>query len=233
MAKTKKIQVLVLQPIRSTHPPRLIDQAKRLLARLPDANPTMQFEVVQEYFEPIEVPDGASKYYPHAVVRNAMLDSYLKEKHDYVLWIDSDLIDYDADLPTRMHEANPHGITAPLILLSELSGYRDRFYDIGGFIENGKQAGMFRPFFTQHDTLIDLDSVGCLYLIPADVFRNIPVGDGAALDEPPRYAPAPSDYYVEHWPVMQAAKQLGYRVCALTTARAIHAWLPAFGLPVN
>jgi hypothetical protein len=48
-----------------------------------------------------------------------------------------------------------------------------------------------------------------------------------------RYSPPPTDYYVEHWSVMQEAKKRGYRIVALTTVHAIHAWLPDYGLEVN
>jgi hypothetical protein len=48
-----------------------------------------------------------------------------------------------------------------------------------------------------------------------------------------RYSPPPTDYYVEHWSVMQEAKKRGYRIVALTGVHAVHAWLPDYGLEVN
>ena len=221
------MNILVLQPTRPTNPPALRLIAQQLLARLPDANPGMSFEMHADVCD-IEIYVSPSKYTAHATARNWMLDQYLTEQHDYVFWVDSDLIDYPADLPMRLHATNPGGITAPLVLLDasparlRYDADPERFYDIGGFIERGIRAGLWQPWFNQSGELIDLDSVGCIYLAPAALYR-----DGV------RYAPAETDYYVEHYSVCQAAKARGYRVCALTTARAIHAWLPDYGLPVN
>lgn len=215
------MRVLVLQPIRPSHPPALRAVADALLARMVETCTAFAFDVRQDDAA-LDVPPHRSKYQRHATVRNYMLDCYLRPEHDAVLWVDSDLIDYPADLPLRLHAANPGGITAPLALLSETSGWKDRFYDIGGFIENGARARMFRPWFEQQCDVIELDSVGCCYLAPADLYR-------AGV----RYAPPPTDYYVEHWSVMKQARERGYRVCCLTTARAVHAWLPDYGLGVN
>jgi hypothetical protein len=215
------MNILVLQPIRPNHPPALRERASALLAALPAANPGMRFDIRQDDTA-LAIPEHPSLYKKHAMVRNYMLDTYLRDEHDAVLWVDSDLVEYDAALPSLLHAANPGGITAPLALLSPTSGWADRFYDIGGFIEDGRRAQMWRPWFEQQGDVIELDSVGCCYLAPAELYRA-----GA------RYAPPPTDYYVEHWSVMRQAKQRGYRICALTTARAIHAWLPDYGLEAN
>lgn len=215
------MNILVLQPIRPSNPPALRAVADALLARLESANPGMRFDICQDD-SAIPIPPHPSIYMRHATVRNYMLDTYLKPEHDAVLWIDSDLIDYPSDLPTLLYQAAPGAIVAPLVLLSETSGWKDRFYDIGGFVERGNRARMWQPWFDQDGTLIDLDSVGCCYLTPATLYQ-----DGV------RYAPPPTDYYVEHWSVMQQARRRGYRVCCLTTARAVHAWLPDYGVPAN
>lgn len=148
-----------------------------------------------------------------------MLEQYLKEKHDYVLWIDSDLVDYPADIPTLLYEANPSGITAPLALLDKCG---ERFYDIGGFIENGRRFSMAKPYCSQDGPVWELDSVGCLYLAPASLYQS-----GI------RYAPPSSDYYVEHWSVMQQAKKRGVRILALRDVVCKHAYMPDYGLGFN
>lgn len=222
------MNILVLQPIRPTNPPALRARADALLARLPAANPGMTFAVCQDD-RAVEIPPHPSQYMRHATIRNFMLDTSLTPDHDAVLWIDSDLIAYPADLPTLLHNANPGGITAPLALLDR---FANRFYDIGGFVERGHSARLSAPWFDQTGDLIDLDSVGCCYLIPADVYRA-----GVRYHPPPRDAWQADDgrveYRVEHNSVMAAARAMGYRVCCLTTARAIHAWLPDYGLVPN
>jgi hypothetical protein len=99
---------------------------------------------------------------------------------------------------------------------------QNRFYDIGGFIEKGNRARMWPPHFDQQGAVIELDSVGCCYLVPAALYR-----DGV------RYSPPPTDYYVEHWSVMQAAKRRGYRIVALSGVQVTHAWLPDYGLELS
>ena len=210
--------ILVLQPVRPSNPPALRVIADALLGRLIAANGGMKLTVCQDD-SAIPIPPHPSRYMRHATVRNYMLDRYLRPEHTHVLWIDSDLIDYPAELPSLLMEANPEGITAPFAMLDK---WPSRFYDIGGFIEQGNRARMWPPHFEQDGPVIDLDSVGCCYLAPAQLYR-----DGV------RYQPPASDYYVEHWSVMQAAKRRGYRICALRDVRAIHAWLPDYGLEAN
>lgn len=225
------MNILVLQPIRPDHPPALRKQAAILLGRLEHANIGMIFDIRQDDTR-LPIPDHPSRYIKHATVRNYMIDTYLTNEHDAVFWVDSDLIDYDADLPSRLHTANPGGITAPLALLADPNPYgRDRFYDIGGFVEHERSAEAYPPYFHQAGDVIELDSVGCCYLAPAALYRdNV------------RYSPPPCDrwiagermeYRVEHNSVMAQARAQGYKVCCLTTARAIHAWLPAYGLSEN
>jgi hypothetical protein len=221
------VNILVLQPIRPSNPPALRARADALLERMLGANPSTSFDIAQDD-SAIDIPPHPSLYMRHATVRNHMLDTYLRKEHTHVLWVDSDLVDYPADLPTLLHEAAPGAIVAPLAILGDspdpvrkIHG-KDRFYDVGGFIENGNRARFFPPYFIQEGDVIELDSVGCCYLAPASLYQ-----DGV------RYAPPPTDYYVEHWSVMQQAKRRGYRVCALTTARAIHAWLPDYGVEAN
>lgn len=237
--------ILILQPIRPSNPPELRAIADALLARLEGANAGMTFDICQDD-SAVDIPAHPSLYMRHATVRNYMLDRYLRPEHTHVLWIDSDLIDYRADLLTLLMEGMlraqwtcPHCgmstvlghsvcghtwetsnvIVAPFAMLDKWQG---RFYDIGGFIERGSRARMWPPYFDQEGAVIELDSVGCCYLVPADLYR-----DGVY------YSPPPTDYYVEHWSVMQAAKRRGYRVVALRDVQVVHAWLPDYGLDAN
>lgn len=212
------MNVLVLQPINPSHPPALRAVASALLAAMVDANPGMSFDVRQDD-SAVPVPPSPSKYARHAAVRNYMLDTHLEERHTHVLWVDSDLVRYPANLPTLLHQANPGGIAAPFVTLDTMG---DRFYDIGGFIEQGRRFSMSAPFCRQPGPVVELDSVGCLYLAPAWLYQ-------AGV----RYSAPPTDYYVEHWSVMRQAAERGVRIVGLRDVRAVHAWLPAYGLPLN
>jgi hypothetical protein len=230
--------ILILQPIRPSNPPALREKADSLLARLEGANPGLTFDICQDD-SAVEVPAHPSLYMRHATVRNYMLDRYLRPEHTHVLWIDSDLIDYPAELPSLLMAAAPGAIVAPFAMLDK---WPNRFYDIGGFIEQGNRARMWPPYFDQDGDVIELDSVGCCYLTPAELYRESiefhdddPAPGLAWAKRLPavRYTPPPTDYYVEHWSVMQQAKRRGYRVCALRDVRVAHAWLPDYGLETN
>jgi hypothetical protein len=225
------VNILVLQPIRPSNPPTLRERADALLERMVSANPGMCFDICQDD-SAVPVPKHPSLYMRHATVRNYMLDTYLRPEHTHVLWIDSDLIDYPADLPMRLASVWATGCTgaivAPTVLLDDsparlarLPG-RERFYDIGGFIEQGRRARMYPPWFGQQGDVVELDSVGCCYLAPAQLYH-----EGA------RYQPPHTDYYVEHWSVMQEARRRGYRIFAMMAVRAVHAWLPDYGMDAN
>jgi len=219
--------ILVLQPTRPVNPPALRARADALLAGMLAANPQYTFEIHQDTDEMDISLLHPSRYARHAAIRNHMLDAYLTDKHTHVLWIDSDLVDYPADLPTMLLAAEGD-IVAPLALLdpspARLSRFISpmRFYDIGGFIERGHRANLHPPFFVQQGPVIELDCVGCCYIAPAALYR-------AGV----RYRPAHTDYYVEHWSVMQAAQRRGYRIVALTDIAAVHAWLPDYGMEVS
>lgn len=216
--------ILVLQPIRPSNPPALRERADALIERMLAANPALSFDVRQDD-SAVFVPAFPSLYMRHATVRNYMLDRYLGPEHTHVLWIDSDLIDYPADLPTQLMEVvgDTPTIAAPIALLDTTKHtHKHRFYDIGGFIEKGNRARMYPPWFDQTGDVIELDGVGCCYLAPAALYH-----------EGVRYRPPHTDYYVEHWSVMQEAKRRGYRIVALTNVRAVHAWLPDYGMGAN
>ena len=48
----------------------------------------------------------------------------------------------------------------------------ERFYYIAGFVEQGRWARFTPPFFDQPDPVFELDSVGCCYLVNADLYRH-------------------------------------------------------------
>lgn len=217
------MNLLILQPCNPAHTTAigpdgisLADHAVALLSRLPAANPGITLEIHQDA-RPITPPPSPSKYARHAAVRNYMLDTYLGAQHDYVLWIDSDLTDYPDDMPSRLLALG--GIAAPFV---ELEGFPGRFYDIGGFIEHGRRFAIHPPYCQQDGPIVELDSVGCCYTFPAGLYR-----DGV------RYAPPATDYYVEHWSVMQQAAARGIPIRALREIVITHAWLPSYGLGLN
>lgn len=223
------IPLLVAVTVNDTMHPDLQARAMELIRYLM-AEPRnrklfdMELAWYGEFIEP--GPPGSGKWYRLAEARNRLLDAYLRPEHDYVLWVDADLVDYPADLPALLYEANPD-ITAPMIFLE---GTEDIFYDTLGFVENRSRTSRHPPYFRHLNgqALYDLDGVGCTYLIPADILRDV------------RYESLPVDYerdgpsvwrtgHTDHWPVMREARRRGLRVACLTTVRAYHADLPKYG----
>jgi hypothetical protein len=106
-------------------------------------------------------------------LRQTVLEAHLKPAHTAVLWVDADIIAYAPDLLTRLEALGPENVGAPAVLLDR---WRERFYDIGGFLEERGGtpafARMAPPWFDQPGPVVDLVSVGCVYRVPADVYRE-------------------------------------------------------------
>ena len=54
-----------------------------------------------------------------ATLRNALLQEYLRPEHEYVLWLDADVVEYPPDLVGQLHGLNPGGVSAPLVLIED------------------------------------------------------------------------------------------------------------------
>lgn len=151
-----------------------------------------------------------------AKARNALLDDHLDDSHDLVLIVDSDVIMLPFDLPSRLHSANPGGITAPLVLIEGV----DEFYDTRGFITaDGVKFDRDPPFVpgTVASDLVAMEAVGTCYLAPASLFR-----DGV------RFKPL-AGYDTDHVHVCHEAAARGLEVRCLSTVAVYHAHLPLYG----
>jgi len=211
------MNILILQPYRPDIPWALLVRARHLLIALLEAHSEHTFDVVRA--PGIADNPGPETYASHAVVRNQFIETYLRPEHTDLLWVDVDLIDYPADIVRRLDAIRGGGIAAPAILFDDTQ----IFYDIGGFIEDGRPFAALPPYTRQPGSIVDLDSVGCLYLIPAAVYR-------AGL----RYAPTGPAHGVEHYPVCHGAKEcLGLPVRADLSIVATHADVPKYRRPMS
>jgi len=191
----------------------------------------------QEIFDSLTHPDkeravlvnniprrrGDPRYRPNAKARNMLIDLHLRDRHTHVLWIDSDLVTVPADIIEQLAEVSTEDIVAPLVYMETLDPDRSPsdcnggwFYDIGGFIQNGEWTDKWNPTFEGEGNVIELDSVGSCYLIPASVYRQ-----GI------RYSA--EGKYVEHQFLMEEARAAGYRVYARRDVIVEHAFLPKYG----
>jgi len=201
------LNLLVAIPIRATLPPGLKAQALALVHALEADEKTRQlFNVTVGIYESLEAPpDDAPPFSGIAMARNALLQEFLTPKHDAVLWIDADVVDYPPDLPVQLWETNPGGITAPMILIEG----RSQFYDTYCFVENGQRAAHMPPYFTSADDMIEMDCVGTCYIAPASLFRGF------------EYRVTP--YHADHGSLMVQAQARGVRICCTRRVVVYHA----------
>lgn len=216
--------ILVLVPIKSNMPDELrrrcLRQVGELRCLLKD-----RVDVVVDESGPGDSAVGSytDRLRHISKIRNALLDAYLRPEHTCVLWVDAD-IRFDVEVVMSMISC-PNDVVAPMVLMEskdekgKFEG-KERFYDLKGFVEEGRETPMYPPFFKAVGPMVDLDSVGAFYMVPADVFRA-----GA------RYKA--SQGYTEHYAVCEFAKKMGRRVVCDTRLKVYHAYLPEYGEPVH
>lgn len=134
---------------------------------------------------------------------------------DYVLLVDADVVEYPADICSRLLSVNPSGITAPLPLI-EGSG---RLYDTFASVDvNGRRLAHDAPYWREPQTerFVDMQEVGMCVLVPGWVFAKagmptIPGHSGFAA-------------------ACRLARESGLRVGIDRETVARHAELPKYGL---
>ena len=205
-----RASVLIAQPIRKGTPQVLVVKAGDLAERLTYGN-------CERVTWENEQPPMDGKYKPNAAARNEFIEQFLHDDHDYVLWLDIDLVDTPVDLIEQLlsvSENRDGAIVAPMAW-----DERGVFYDIGGFIKDGQWADQYTGVAGE-EIVVEMDSVGTCYLVPAWLYRK-------GL----RYTPAGDD--VEHVSFCAAARALGVAVLAVRDVRVTHAYLPFYGEAVH
>jgi hypothetical protein len=102
------MNVLVLIPIKPNLHPALKRSTRKLAEALPAANPAHRFTLVLDSrgAGDAHVRSLDERAENTAPIRQALVDQHLAG-HDYVLWIDADVVDYPRDLPSRLIERDP------------------------------------------------------------------------------------------------------------------------------
>ena len=147
-----------------------------------------------------------------APIRQAMVEKHLRDEHSHVMWLDADVCDYPADLPAMLTDVSHSDIVAPAVYHE---GHGDMWHDIAGFVENGKWFKSFPPYCKQTQDVVFLDSVGAVYIVPADVYRN---GGNHRLYKG----------YTDHYSVCQDAISQGRRVLCDMRIPTYHADLSKY-----
>lgn len=179
-----------------------------------------------------------------AAIRQAMVERHLKDER-WVFWVDSDIVRFPASLIDELISRAEGGIAAPLVLmegdvsepLSNKYGFGPgRFYDVAGFVENGRWARFTQPYFDQLGPVFELDSVGSCYLLSADLYRQgarheIDFASKKFLqddcvwpeDAIARNQAGPANCFSEHYSVCEFARRAGLPVRAFADLIASHA----------
>lgn len=221
------LNLLIAIPMKDTLSPSLKDRMGELVKGLlenPANNHVFDMELALYVDVGAPTPVDAGKWYSQARARNKLIETYLLPEHDLVMWIDADMVEYPADMPARLWSANPDGVTAPMVLVEGTS----QFYDTLGFIRDGCRVRAYPPYWPENGELVDLDSVGCTYLIPAEVHRRQRF-DSLPVDKLEDHPSVWQTGHTDHWPVMREARRMGMRVACLTSVTAYHADLPKYG----
>ena len=207
--------VLVLVPCKPNLHPVLKAKMRALLSRMPAANPTLAMDLVidEQGAGDRHIKTLEERVAHTAVIRQSMIDRWLTVDHDFVLWIDADVIDYPSNLPTELITRGAGNVAAPFVYLDK---HGERFYDIAGFVENGNWFKLFPPHCAQVGPVFTLDGVGCVYLVPAPVYRQ-----GGKH--------GPCEGYTDHFRICTRARELGYKVLAFSELKAYHAYLAEYG----
>jgi hypothetical protein len=229
MTDSGRPRVLALIPIKPQIHPRLRAGAIAAALRMPAANPRLDVAVrVDDSAEPAHAGD-CRPWSKVARVRNRMLDAIDLGAWDYLLWIDADVTAYPADMPTRLIDANPLGITSPMVYVEGTA----RLYDWAALILAGRShiepANRSRmpgrniepepphwPDPPPVGPLVDMDCTGTVYVAHADIFRT-----GVRFED--------HKAFTDHFPICAKARDMGRRVCVHRHVVATHADLPAYG----
>lgn len=160
--------------------------------------------------------DTAEDYYHRiCAVADRAIDSVKLLEWDYVLWVDADVVEYPGDICSRLLDANPSGITAPLPLIEG----SERLYDTFGSVDaEGHRLAHEPPYWPTAPTarFVPMENVGMVLLVPAWIFAKtgVPPTEGRS-----GWAAA-----------CGVARASGLQVGIDRGTRAFHADLPKYGL---
>jgi GT2 family glycosyltransferase len=234
--------VLILTPVNPNLEERVLEHVKELAGRA--LKGLRGCRVVYDNHGEVPV---RGRPHPHrqaavAALRQSMIERYLKNEQ-WVFWVDADIVDYPPNLLDELIARAEGGIAAPLVIMEGdvsapafSSGFGPgRFYDIGGFVEEGRWARFTEPYFNQPGPVYRLDSVGSCYLVNADLYRwgarheadlasSRFISDQSTWTEDTirRNQEGPANCYTEHYSVCQFAWRVGLPVQAFADLIAYH-----------
>jgi hypothetical protein len=189
---------------------------EKCLANLSLLAKETDIEIVFDYSEYPALYEGENFFGRLARMRQALIDAYLREDHDDVLWIDADIISYPPDLYEQLRAIST-GVASPIVLIE---GTQTN-YDTASFREDvGSRSSAGPPWFSQEGPIVQLVSTGCCLVMPADVHRRQKFQAQHDSDQ---------SWNTEWLSMCQAALDMGYEIVCDTRIVVEHANLPAYG----
>jgi hypothetical protein len=231
---TSADSVLVLIPVKPGTAASVVEHARALATRALAVLPSQSRIVFDERGKAASRNEHPWRIAALAAIRQAMIDYHLRDER-WVFWVDLDIVDYSADLISTLIRRSEGGIAAPMIFMADATAPTGGplFFDTAGFVEQGRWAEPHPPYFRQPGPVYDLDSVGCCYLVPAEIYRR-----GARHEEDPgsrhwiELHGASSDdtphrdwkdiSYTDHYSVCAFARQQGLPVRAFADLIVTH-----------
>lgn len=221
--------VLIATPARLSTPRQLLGRVEGLVHSLAWSG-SMEWRL---HFN--EQPAGLRHYEANARARNELIERYLKPWHEWVLWVDVDIVEMPTDLVKVLVEKSElwragkwPAVVAPMVWMERVKagpvGFDTGgwFYDTGGFVgDDGVHADFFRGPLDEGEDVV-MQSVGCVYLAPAELYRAGPHGSPGLRYEV-------QGHEVEHVGFCRRARGLGAYVVATRKADVTHAYLPKYG----
>ena len=236
-------QVLVLIPVKPGLPGASLQLcrslAERAIRNLPNSR------IVLDDTAASAPPRGAHPYRQSALaeIRQGMIDRHLRDEK-WVFWVDADIVDYSENLIIDLIHRADGGIAAPLVImegrlgdpLTNSHGFGPgRFFDVAGFVEEGRWAAFAKPYFRQPGPIFNLESVGSCYLVNADLYRhgacheadplskNFVASQQAWPDDALKHGQAGHPLaYTEHYSVCTFARKEGLPVRAFSDLIVYH-----------
>jgi|GEM_PF-1659655 len=234
--------VLVLTPVNPVLDPAVLRRARELAKRAISGMRGCRIVYDNTGEAPLRGQPHPHRQAAIARIRQDMIDRHLRDER-WVFWVDADLVEYPPNLVEELISRAEGGIAAPLVLMEgDLSepafpaGFGPgRFYDIAGFIEDGRWARFTQPYFDQIGPVYELDSVGSCYLINADLYRGgakhevdhatnsfISSKSEWSADAIQKNQSGPANSYTEHYSVCEFTREAGLPVRAFDDLIAFH-----------
>lgn len=228
-------KILVAIPMRRDLNPTLIERCTSALGLLEDANPDHHLSSRLDSRDVEPLPADSTPWSKVARARNRMLaDLHSGDReigaYDYILWIDADVVDYPADLPSRLIAVNPEGVTAPMVFVE--GSAPPRFYDWAAFIAKGTdQVASANPKSIvgrnlQHDlpywpkepstVNVEMDCVGTITMVPTWIYTEA----GARYEDHPAFT--------DHYSICAQCRAWGKKVIVCRDVVAWHADLSKY-----